>query len=65
VASTQVLIGAGWRVGRVTDAARLATAWQELHRSGPVGGTAAVPSSVPAAGAAAGTGTDRGLEGSS
>jgi uncharacterized protein (DUF58 family) len=35
-ASAQVLIGAGWRVAVVTDAARLAAAWQELHRSGPV-----------------------------
>jgi uncharacterized protein (DUF58 family) len=35
-ASVQVLIGAGWRVAVVTDAARLAPAWQELHRSGPV-----------------------------
>jgi len=34
-ASVQVLIGAGWRVAVVTDAARLAPAWQELHRSGP------------------------------
>jgi uncharacterized protein (DUF58 family) len=41
-ASTQVLIGAGWRVARVTDATRLAAAWQELHRNGPVGVTAAV-----------------------
>jgi uncharacterized protein (DUF58 family) len=36
-ASAQVLIGAGWRVALVPDAASLAAAWQELHRSGPVG----------------------------
>jgi uncharacterized protein (DUF58 family) len=34
-ASAQALIGAGWRVAVVPDAAHLATAWQELHRSGP------------------------------
>jgi uncharacterized protein (DUF58 family) len=60
-ASTQVLIGGGWRVARVTDTARLAAAWQELHRSGPIGATSAVPSAVPAARAEA----DSGSEGSS
>jgi hypothetical protein len=54
--SARVLIGAGWRVAHVPDPARLAAAWQELHRGGavgpvgsvgPVGGQAAVPSSMP------------------
>lgn len=40
-ASVQVLTGTGWRVALVPDAARLASAWQELHRSGPAGGPAA------------------------
>jgi uncharacterized protein (DUF58 family) len=44
-ASTQVLIGAGWRVALVTDATRLAAAWQELHRSGSVGGQATMRAS--------------------
>ena len=44
--SAQVLIGAGWRVARVPDAAHLATAWQELHRSGPIGGAAAMSPSA-------------------
>jgi hypothetical protein len=34
-ASAQVLAGAGWRVAVVTDAARLAAAWQELYRGAP------------------------------
>jgi hypothetical protein len=33
----QVLVAAGWRVAVVPDAARLATAWQELHRAGGQG----------------------------
>jgi uncharacterized protein (DUF58 family) len=32
--AAQVLIGAGWRVAIVPDAARLPLAWQELHRAG-------------------------------
>jgi uncharacterized protein (DUF58 family) len=31
-ASAQVLAGSGWRVAVVPDAARLAVAWQDLHR---------------------------------
>ncbi len=34
-ASAQALVGAGWRVALVPDAAHLPMAWQELHRSGP------------------------------
>jgi uncharacterized protein (DUF58 family) len=30
----QVLVAGGWRVAVVSDAARLVTAWQELHRGG-------------------------------
>jgi uncharacterized protein (DUF58 family) len=37
-ASAQALIGAGWRVAIVPDAAHLATAWQELHRHGAAAG---------------------------
>ncbi len=33
-ACAQTLIGAGWRVATVPDAARLAPAWQELHQGG-------------------------------
>jgi uncharacterized protein (DUF58 family) len=33
-AAAQVLIGAGWQVAVVPDAARLPLAWQELHRAG-------------------------------
>jgi uncharacterized protein (DUF58 family) len=33
----QVLAAAGWRVAVVPDAARLAPAWQELHRGGGLG----------------------------
>ncbi len=33
-ATSQLLIGAGWRVATVPDGARLAAAWQELHRAG-------------------------------
>jgi len=32
--AAQVLTGAGWRVAVVSDAARLAAAWQELYRGG-------------------------------
>jgi len=32
--ASQVLIGAGWQVAIVPDAARLPLAWQELHRAG-------------------------------
>jgi uncharacterized protein (DUF58 family) len=32
--TAQVLIGAGWQVAVVPDAARLPLAWQELHRAG-------------------------------
>jgi uncharacterized protein (DUF58 family) len=31
-AAAEVLIGAGWRVATVTDAAKLASAWNELHQ---------------------------------
>jgi hypothetical protein len=33
-ARAQVLAGAGWKVKVVSDAARLAVAWQELYRAG-------------------------------
>jgi uncharacterized protein (DUF58 family) len=33
-ATTQLLVGAGWRVATVPDGARLAAAWQELHQPG-------------------------------
>ncbi|HLH81642.1 MAG TPA: DUF58 domain-containing protein [Trebonia sp.] len=33
-AAAEILAGAGWRVAAVPDAARLAAAWQELHRGG-------------------------------
>jgi uncharacterized protein (DUF58 family) len=33
-ACAQILIGAGWRVATVPDAARLAAAWQKLHEPG-------------------------------
>jgi uncharacterized protein (DUF58 family) len=31
-AATEILVGAGWRVATVSDAARLVTAWQELQQ---------------------------------
>ena len=40
-ACAQILTGAGWRVARVPDAARLAPAWQELHQAGASGVTGA------------------------
>jgi len=40
-AAFDILIGAGWRVATVPDAARLATAWQELHQ-----GSTGVPASA-------------------
>jgi uncharacterized protein (DUF58 family) len=43
-AAVEVLIGAGWRVATVTDAARLVTAWQELHQ----GNTGVPPSAAMA-----------------
>ncbi len=49
-AATQVLTAAGWRVATVTDSARLAAAWQELHQ-----GSAGVPGAgVPDGAALAG-----------
>jgi uncharacterized protein (DUF58 family) len=33
-ATSQLLIGAGWRVATVPDGARLPAAWQELHQAG-------------------------------
>jgi len=41
----QILIGAGWRVATVPDAARLPAAWQQLHEPGAAAltGVAAVP----------------------
>jgi uncharacterized protein (DUF58 family) len=33
-ACTQILVGAGWRVATVPDAARLPAAWQKLHAPG-------------------------------
>ncbi|HET6189210.1 MAG TPA: hypothetical protein VFE59_19720, partial [Trebonia sp.] len=33
-ATSQLLIGAGWRVATVPDGARLAAAWHELHQAG-------------------------------
>jgi hypothetical protein len=45
-ASVQTLIGAGWRVALVQDAARLPAAWQELHRGGAAGGRATAPSAA-------------------
>ena len=40
---SQILIGAGWRVATVPDAARLPAAWQQLHEPGtvPLAGVAA------------------------
>jgi len=46
-ACAQVLTAAGWRVATVTDGARLAAAWQELHQ-----GTTGVPPSAAMAGLA-------------
>jgi len=46
-ACTQILTAAGWRVATVTDGARLAAAWQELHQ-----GTTGVPPSAAMAGLA-------------
>jgi uncharacterized protein (DUF58 family) len=43
-AAVEVLIGAGWRVATVTDAARLAAAWNELHQ----GNTGVPPSAAMA-----------------
>ncbi len=49
-AAAQVLAAAGWRVATVTDSARLAAAWQELHQ-----GSAGVPGAgVPDGAALAG-----------
>jgi uncharacterized protein (DUF58 family) len=39
--ATEILVGAGWRVGTAPDAARLATAWQELQQ-----GSTGVPASA-------------------
>ena len=33
-ATSQLLIGAGWRVATVPDGARLPAAWHELHQAG-------------------------------
>jgi hypothetical protein len=43
-AAAEVLIGAGWRVATVTDGARLAAAWNELHQ----GNTGVPPSAAMA-----------------
>jgi hypothetical protein len=43
-AAAEVLIGAGWRVATVTDGARLAAAWHELHQ----GNTGVPPSAAMA-----------------
>jgi len=43
-AAVEVLVGAGWRVATVTDAARLVAAWQELHQ----GNTGVPPSAAMA-----------------
>jgi uncharacterized protein (DUF58 family) len=56
-ASAQVLAGAGWRVAVVTDAARLAAAWQELYRRGePSAGVSAGVSGGVSGGEALSTG---------
>jgi len=46
-ACSEILAAAGWRVATVTDGARLAIAWQELHQ-----GTTGVPPSAAMAGLA-------------
>src|SRR5579859_6788835 len=45
-AAAQALIGAGWRVALVPDAARLTSAWEELNRSEPSRGSPAARSTM-------------------
>jgi uncharacterized protein (DUF58 family) len=68
--AAHVLIGAGWQVAIVPDAARLPVAWQELHRAGGsrfvAGGQAGEAGQIDQAGQSGQSGTgmaDTGLAG--
>ena len=60
-ATSQLLIGAGWRVATVPDGARLAAAWQELHQAG--GAAMAFAGGLTEAGGAGGANGADGADG--
>jgi hypothetical protein len=63
--ASQVLIGAGWQVAIVPDAARLPLAWQEVHRAGGRYSAGRYGSHSQADGNGTGTATGRGTAGGS